>query len=102
MPGARCTRKPCAQKKQNAHKGSQGTETSGIPCAMVLRLLRDLPGVPGFLATVACELPHRLDPSVGGTGPHGLTVRSSLARLAKKPAATAACPAFVAIMIRPS
>jgi hypothetical protein len=54
MPGARCTREPHAQEKQHAHKGSQGTETSGIPCAMILRLLRALPGVPGFLATIAC------------------------------------------------
>src|ERR1700739_4862689 len=31
-----------------------GTPTSsGIPCATVLRLIRVLPGVPGFLATVA-------------------------------------------------
>src|SRR5665213_1973625 len=29
-------------------------ETSGLPCAMVLRLLRALPGAPGFLATIAC------------------------------------------------
>jgi hypothetical protein len=93
---------PCTQKKQNAHKGRQGTETSGIPCAVVLRLLRDLPGVPGLLAPVAGKSLCRLVPSVGGTGPHGLTVRSSLARLARRPAATAACPAFVAIMIRPS
>jgi hypothetical protein len=41
-------------------------EQSGIPCAMAYGLSRALPGVPGFVATVArkiiaCEL----DPSVG-------------------------------------
>jgi hypothetical protein len=42
-----------------------------------LRLIRDLPGVPGFLATVACGLVTRkLDPSVGGTGPHAFAVRN--------------------------
>jgi hypothetical protein len=59
---------------------------SGTPCAMVLRLLRALPGVPGLLAPVALSISAfrpqgrnrvsiRLDPSVGGSGPHGLTVR---------------------------
>src|SRR5262249_2348657 len=50
---------------------------SGTPCAMVERLLRDLPGVPGLLATVVCGFVIcRLDPSVGGSGPHGLTARA--------------------------
>jgi hypothetical protein len=36
-----------------------------------LRLIRALPGVPGLLASVACGLVIRkLDPSVGGSGPH--------------------------------
>ena len=49
---------------------------------MVERLLRALPGVSGLLATVACGLVmSRLDPSVEGTGPHGLTVRIDIARL---------------------
>src|SRR5579862_9875000 len=41
-------------EKKNAHKSSGRAETSGTPCAMALRLLRALPGVPGFLATIAC------------------------------------------------
>jgi hypothetical protein len=48
---------------------------SGIPCAVVLRLLRALPGVPGFLATVARGIFRELDSSVGESEPHGLTVR---------------------------
>jgi len=43
---------------------------------MVDRLLRALPGVSGLLATVAnANRLRQLDPSVEGTGPHGLTVR---------------------------
>ena len=38
--------------------------------------LRALPGVPGFLATVACAfVTHKLDPSVGRSGPHDFAVR---------------------------
>jgi hypothetical protein len=48
---------------------------------MVLRLLRDLPGVPGLLATIAREFLHELDPSVGGPGPHDFAVRFGIARL---------------------
>ena len=55
--------------------------TTGIPCTMVLRLLRDLPGVPGLIAPVAREFLHELDPSVGGPGPHDLTVRTDALRL---------------------
>ena len=39
---------------------------SGIPCAMVLRLIRVLPGVPGFLATVARNDLASLTPASGG------------------------------------
>ena len=59
---------------------------SGIPCAMVLTAyLRALPGVPGFFATVA-RADHRLarlDPSVGGSGPHDFAVRPACARPAQ-------------------
>jgi len=43
---------------------------------MVLRLLRALPGVPGFLATIPPEfLTPGVDSSIGEPEPHGLTVR---------------------------
>jgi hypothetical protein len=43
---------------------------------MVLRLIRGLPGVPGLLATVARGIiARKLDPSVGGSGPHDFAVR---------------------------
>jgi len=46
---------------------------------MVLRLIRALLGVPGLLAAVACRLvTRRLDPSVGGSGPHDFAVRQDV------------------------
>src|SRR5205807_1093635 len=36
-----------------ARKRPQGSRTTGTPCAMVLRLIRALLGVPGLLAAVA-------------------------------------------------
>ena len=41
------------------------------------RCVHSIAGVPGLLASVALSIIiDRLDPSVGGTGPHGLTVRA--------------------------
>ena len=54
---------------------------SGTPCAMVLRLTPRSPWCTGLFSPIASPrvrpLDHlgKLDPSVGGTGPHGLTVR---------------------------
>src|SRR5580692_7622254 len=51
--GCRVHPQPCLQQRNNAQASHTGTpQQSGIPCAMVLRLIRDLPGVPGLLATV--------------------------------------------------
>ena len=66
-------------KQKDARRLNTGTPKShGTPCAMVLRLLRDLPGEPSLFATVARELCHHgVVPCIGGTGPHGLTVRGA-------------------------
>ena len=69
------------QQKTQAAVTTGTPKQSGIPCAMVLRLLRDLPGVPGLIAPVAREFLHELDPSVGGPGQHDLTVRTDALRL---------------------
>ena len=54
MPGAGRTRKPCVQKGKDAHKSSGKAETVRHSLRDgSFRLLRALPGVPGFLATVA-------------------------------------------------
>jgi len=62
---------------------------------MVERLLRALPGVSGFLATVVARSLAQLDPSVEGTGPHGLTVRDRAARLAAPSRPSHPAPRFV-------
>src|ERR1700757_4056861 len=88
-PSAECTRRSRAPERTGipcAEAHGQGLQVQpghpGFPCAMALRLLRTLPGVPGLLAPVAAQLLARLDPSVGGSGPYGLTVRASAARFA--------------------
>ena len=96
MPGARRTRSlVCEMEGSIRAEVTTGLpKRSGIPCTMVERLLRALPGVPGLLASVAnrsrrvepagLTLPLcLLDPSVGGSGPHGLTVRNDALRQAR-------------------
>ena len=52
---------------KNAGGSTTGSaRTTGIPCAMVLRFIRDLPGVPGLLAPVASRnRPQDLTPASG-------------------------------------
>jgi len=54
----------------------------GLPCAMVYGLLRALPGDRAFLppSSTRSFASRELDTSVGVSGPHGFTVRSSRAR----------------------
>jgi hypothetical protein len=78
MPDAGRTREALRAKEMHiAHASNdRAAETTGVPCAMALRLIRGLLGVPGFLATVARGIiTRRLDPSVGGSGPHDFAVR---------------------------
>jgi hypothetical protein len=57
MPDARTHPQPCVQQRKARKQVTTGTpKRSGIPCASGLRLIRDLPGVPGFLATVALQI----------------------------------------------
>jgi hypothetical protein len=49
---------------------------SGIPCTMVDRLIARSPRRPGFgCLRRAKAFAFRLDPSIGGTGPHAFAVR---------------------------
>jgi hypothetical protein len=70
----------CAQEHAHEHTGS--AEASGLPCAMVLRLIARSPRRTGFLATVAPEKPasRELDASIGASGPHAFAVRLSAVR----------------------
>src|SRR5689334_13072062 len=53
-----------------------GPKHPTLPAQWLYGLLRDLPGVPGLLASVTNGLLHSLDPSVGGTGLRGLAVHA--------------------------
>ena len=44
--------RPACNKKRRRQVPQVQPERPGLPCAMVLRLIRDLPGVPGLLASV--------------------------------------------------
>src|SRR6202000_2718509 len=53
-PDAGCTRGlVCQCRKHTSSKPQVQPERPGLPCAMALRLIRALPGVPGVLATIA-------------------------------------------------
>ena len=52
MPGAQPHPKPRGLKRKMPTSRQVRPNSHGIPCAMVLRLLRDVPGVPGLLAPV--------------------------------------------------
>jgi hypothetical protein len=57
MPGARCTRGlVCNVHKEHAHEHTGSAEASGIPCAMVLRLMPCSPRRRIRLVTVAAGL----------------------------------------------
>ena len=50
-----------------------------FPARWFTGLCRALPGEPGFVATVALRvIATRLDPSVGGSGPHDFAVRKGV------------------------
>ncbi len=66
MPDAHRTRSLVCKGRKHTSSHHRYVEHSDIPCAMVVRLIRDLPGVPGFLATVVSRIiTAKLDPSVG-------------------------------------
>ena len=61
---------------KNAGGSTTGSaRTTGIPCAIVLRLIRDLPGVPGLLAPVASQ--NRLQDLTSASGRQDHTISPS-------------------------
>jgi hypothetical protein len=96
--GPRATR-----KARGRTTGSAGT--SGLPCAMVLRLIACSPRGPGFLATVTRKMPKHLcglSASVGAPGPHDFAVRDNIIRLVTRRVHRIPRPTFVTIAKRPS
>jgi hypothetical protein len=81
MPGAgRAHGPPAAKKAGGSHHRS--AETSGIPCAMGLRLIRTLPGERAFLPPSPARREKRLrklSASVAAPGPYDFAVREGLA-----------------------
>jgi hypothetical protein len=78
MPDAGRTREPCVQKEMHfcARKQHRFSRTTGIPRAMVLTATPRSPRCSGLVShRHLFDYLERLIPSVGGTGPHGLTVR---------------------------
>ena len=93
----------CSKKARGRTTGSAGT--SGLPCAMVLRLIRGLPGEPGFLATVTRKTRKHLcglSASVGAPGPRDFAVRDKIIRLVIYRVHRIPRPTFVTIAKRPS
>src|SRR5215813_2089083 len=104
MPGDGLTHGPPAAKKQAAVTTGSARST-GLPCAMVLRLIRGLPGEPGFLATVTRKMPKHLcglSASVGAPGPHDFAVRDTNIRPLRYRVHRIPLPTFVTIAKRPS
>jgi hypothetical protein len=60
---------PCNKKKHGGRTTGE-PEQRRLSLRSGLRLIRVLPGVPGFLATVPPGLDPEVDPSVGRSGPH--------------------------------
>jgi hypothetical protein len=76
--------RPRVQKKAHALATTGTPQSTGIPCAMVLRLISCSPRGPGSFAPVIPEklASQELSASVGAPGPHAFAVRFSIARLA--------------------
>src|SRR5215475_11911586 len=68
------THGPRATKKHAAEPQVQ-PDTSGLPCAMVLRLIRDLPGETGLCCHRRPASSAKLSTSIGAPGPHDFAVR---------------------------
>ena len=79
------------RKKSTGKEPQVKAESSGLPCAMVLRFIRALPGDrpgTGLVCPRRAQAAHRasrvLGASVGAPGPHDFTVRKRLGRRAQR------------------
>jgi hypothetical protein len=71
------------QKKTHAAVTTGSAGYPGLPCATVLRLIRDLPGDHAWLPPSSArrlERLHELDACIGAPGPRDFAVRCSLIR----------------------
>ena len=104
MPGARCTRSLACEIKQStpAQSPQVQTDSTGIPRAMVLRLISCSPRRSGLFVTVVCASSRRLDAGVEASEPHDFAVRKHAPSFLAPPASTASRAASVTIAKRPS
>ncbi len=86
-----CPPHPWSACNKKARGRTTGTSrTTGLPCAMVLRLIRALPGDQALLPPSPLgSSPEQLSASLGAPGPHDFAVRKSRVRLSQALASTA-------------
>src|SRR3954465_4760954 len=83
MPGAGRTHGPPAEKNAGGRNHRFSRNDPAFPAQWFSRLLRALPGAPGFLVTVVSvtrERHRQLDTGIGVSGPRDLTVRAGVVR----------------------
>jgi hypothetical protein len=102
VPNAPAALRAKVESTQASHHGRAGI-TRHSRTQVVLTVSSALSLVTGL----SCHhrrrnLFHRLDASVGASGPHGFAVRETSAFVNALPASTASCPASVTISSRPS
>ena len=81
--------RPACNKKRRRQSPQVQPERPGLPCAMVLRLIRDLPGVPGLLATAACRSPPAGSIPASGDRDHTISPSASCRTPCDTPASIA-------------
>jgi hypothetical protein len=91
---------PPVQQKSTGVSNQGYTASAGIPCTMVLRLIRALPGDRALLPPSPVVRSHELSASVGAPGPHDFAVRDSIIRRAKKLHLTLPRPSHPASNVR--
>ena len=94
---------PCANAQESAHTSIQvQRRASGFPCAMGLRLIRDLPGEPSSVATVTSQMTSAKLGASFGRQDHTISPYATGAYVTSAAASTASRPAAVTIACRPS
>jgi hypothetical protein len=105
MPDARCTRGlVCNVHRKCAHEHTGSAEAIRHSLRNGFTAYIALSPVTGFLATVARKklASQELDTSIGVSGPHDFTVRSTRARLSRASRPPHLTATFVTIASRPS
>jgi hypothetical protein len=82
-PGASSHPRPVCIGSKHTVVTTGGAGSSGLPCAMVLRLISRSPRGPGTFAPVIGGLLRQLDTSVGVSGPRDFAVRFKRVRLTR-------------------